>query len=150
MNASVSQLVGRLRSQIRDEIQKELDARGIVGIDASYAEVFCSIAEYDAVTVTFIAERCFRTKSTISFLVDKLLKAGYVRKTRDAQDGRAVCIALTEKGRNVYEQFEEITGAINKRLMSGFKKKEKKKLLKLLSLAEDNLVETENRASSAG
>jgi DNA-binding MarR family transcriptional regulator len=150
MNASVSQLVGRLRSQIRDEIQKELDARGIVGIDASYAEVFCSIAEYDAVTVTFIAERCFRTKSTISFLVDKLLKAGYVRKTRDAQDGRAVCIALTEKGRKVYEQFEEITGAINKRLMSGFKKKEKKKLLKLLSLAEDNLVETENRASSAG
>jgi DNA-binding MarR family transcriptional regulator len=47
-----------------------------------------------------VAEWIGRTPNTISMIVDRMVKAGLVRRTRDRIDRRAVHLAATSKGEN--------------------------------------------------
>ena len=44
-----------------------------------------------------------RTPNTISMLVDRMVKAGLVRRTRDRKDRRVVAVSMTEKGKTAVE-----------------------------------------------
>jgi len=48
-----------------------------------------------------LAERLFLDKSTTSRVVTTLVKKGYVEQGPDAQDGRAIALSATRKGRNL-------------------------------------------------
>ena len=46
-----------------------------------------------------LASMLERSPNTISMLVDRMVKAGLVRRTRDRKDRRAVFVSMTDKGR---------------------------------------------------
>ena len=48
-----------------------------------------------------LAERLFLDKSTTSRVVATLVKKGYVEQGADRQDGRAIALSATRKGRNL-------------------------------------------------
>ena len=50
-----------------------------------------------------LASMLERTPNTISMLVDRMVKAGLVRRTRDRKDRRAVFVSLTAKGKEAIE-----------------------------------------------
>jgi DNA-binding MarR family transcriptional regulator len=44
-----------------------------------------------------------RTPNSMSMLIDRMVKAGLVRRTRDRKDRRVVTVSMTEKGRTAVE-----------------------------------------------
>lgn len=59
-------------------------------------------------TIGDIAERLLLDKSTVSRLIAKAVKKGYVVYVADTKDKRKRCLQLTEKGRKVLNEFERI------------------------------------------
>jgi DNA-binding MarR family transcriptional regulator len=53
---------------------------------------------------TDIAEWIGRTPNTISMIVDRMVKAGLVRRTRDRVDRRVVNVTATSKAENLFKQ----------------------------------------------
>ena len=79
-----------------------------------------------------LASTIHRDKSTITALVNKLIKLGYIKKEQDEKDVRVTLISLTQKGREFKKDFDEISKEVIKKLYLGFDSKEKS--LKLLYL----------------
>lgn len=62
-------------------------------------------------TIGDIAERLLLDKSTASRLITKAVKKGYVKSTSDQNDKRKRYLQLTEKGKEVLNEFEPIAFA---------------------------------------
>ena len=69
----------------------------------SVPQMLClkAITEFPAdtdVTVAMVAEAVQLSAPTVSRILDKLEKGGYVTRERNAKDRRRVCVSLTEEG----------------------------------------------------
>jgi DNA-binding MarR family transcriptional regulator len=60
-----------------------------------------TLVEHGSMRLSALAERLFLDKSTTSRVVATLVKKGYVEQGPDAQDGRAIALSATRKGRNL-------------------------------------------------
>lgn len=67
-----------------------------------------SLRKYGTMTQRELADRCFVDVTTISRTVDRLVKAGLLRKEIDPACRRSCLISLTEEGREKAEQVKEI------------------------------------------
>jgi DNA-binding MarR family transcriptional regulator len=66
----------------------------------------------DLTTVTSLADRLHLDPGTLSPLLKRLESTGYLTRTRSAQDGRVVEVALTPDGRRLRDDAEKIPPAI--------------------------------------
>jgi DNA-binding MarR family transcriptional regulator len=60
-----------------------------------------TLVEHGPLRLSALAERLFLDKSTTSRVVGTLVKKGYVEQGADAQDGRAIALSVTRKGRSL-------------------------------------------------
>ena len=60
-----------------------------------------TLVEHGPLRLSALAERLFLDKSTTSRVVNALVKKGYVDQGPDAQDGRAIALSATRKGRGL-------------------------------------------------
>jgi len=70
--------------------------------------VFLVLWEKDGISVTEIGEKLMLDNGTLSPLLKKLEKAGYVERHRRPEDDRVVEITLTDAGRALREKAEDI------------------------------------------
>ncbi|PTK87379.1 MarR family transcriptional regulator, partial [Staphylococcus gallinarum] len=78
--------------------------------------VLLAIEVEDKINIKTLGERVFLDSGTLTPLLKKLEKKGYVTRTRELDDERNLQIALTEKGINVKEPLL----GISKKVFSEF------------------------------
>lgn len=71
-----------------------------------------------------LAREIHRTKSTVTTLVEKLIRCGYVTRERCPHDGRVVYIRLTEKGWGLKTVFEELFAKLEQLFLGDFSQEE--------------------------
>ena len=81
--------------------------RGIEDLIPSHGNLLVHLFGGEALTVTELAQRTGRTKSTISVLAGKLEKTGYLRREPDPADARLLRLRLTKKGEALEDAFAE-------------------------------------------
>jgi len=70
--------------------------------------VFLVLWEKDEVSVTEIGQRLMLDNGTLSPLLKKMEKAGYIERHRSREDDRVVLITLTEQGRSLQEKVKDV------------------------------------------
>jgi len=73
------------------------------GLTTEQWGVLTSIKSRGPLRPTDLAALLERTPNSMSILIDRMLKAGLVRRTRDRKDRRVVTVSLTSKGEEVVE-----------------------------------------------
>jgi len=73
------------------------------GLTTEQFGVLTSIKSRGPLRVTDVASILERTPNSISMLIDRMVKAGLVRRTRDRKDRRVVTVSLTSKGETAVE-----------------------------------------------
>jgi MarR family 2-MHQ and catechol resistance regulon transcriptional repressor len=73
------------------------------GLTTEQFGVLTSIKSRGPLRPTDLALILERSPNSISMLVDRMVKAGLVRRTRDIKDRRVVTVSLTNKGKNAVE-----------------------------------------------
>ena len=74
-----------------------------LGLTYTQYIVFLVLWEEDGISVTEIGEKLMLDNGTLSPLLKKMEKAGYINRRRSSDDERVVMITLTEEGRALQE-----------------------------------------------
>jgi DNA-binding MarR family transcriptional regulator len=132
--------IARIRESVNLLIEEELRLRGIVGIVPAHGPVLHFLfRQNEAVPIKSLVEESGRVKSTVTGIVNTLERHGYISKQGCDQDARSVRIALTEKGRGVKHDFEEISRLVLGRCYGEMPEEERGRLVELLCVIEENL-----------
>lgn len=79
-----------------------------LGLTYTQYIVFLVLWEKDGISVNEICERLMLDSGTITPLLKKLEKSGYIERVRSKQDERSVVVSLSEKGKELKEQVKDI------------------------------------------
>jgi len=95
-------LISKIREQSEEFIEAELNKIGVEDLVVSHGLILSALYRNNGrLTMNQISEKVDRSKSTVTQLVDKLIKGGYVKKEISESDRRYRYIVLTEKAMNI-------------------------------------------------
>ena len=141
MNMETEHLIA-LVSAIRDKanrfISEQLKARGIKDIAPAHGGVFFHLFGNRELTMGEIARLIHRDKSTVTSLVEKLVRLGYIKREKDSVDHRVTKIKLTEKGAFLEADFAEISRSLLTKSYGGLSDKEMEVIVQLLARVNNN------------
>ena len=79
-----------------------------LGITYTQYLVFLVLWEKDCITVSELGEKLMLDNGTLSPLLKKLERAGYIERQRSAEDERVVVLTLTKQGKDLQQQAKDI------------------------------------------
>lgn len=124
--------MSRIREKVNEIIEVELEKAGAVGLVPSHGDLLVALFERQPLTMTEIAERIHRDRSTVTTLIGKLKKQGYIETRRNPEDGRSHCVYLTEKGIALRPVFIDISEALYTQEYQGISEEERALFAQLL------------------
>lgn len=136
---NIISLISAIREKSNRLILREMAGRNMKGIVTSHGNILMALFEKKVLTMKEIAGRIEKDKSTVTALIDKLIKFGYVEKQSDPQDSRVVLVALTEKGKNLQTDFDEISNKLLSTVYKDISDSEKKTVSAILNKIKRNL-----------
>ena len=128
----IVQLISSIRGKAYKFLAEELQANDIHGIVPSHGGILDALFKEDRLPMKSLAERINRDKSTVTSLVEKLMKMGYVKKIKDERDSRVNLIVLTRKGRELEPVFNDISKKLIDRFYADVTQEEKKTIVGIL------------------
>ncbi len=132
--------IGRIREKANALIEKELKDRGITGIVPAHGAVLSFLLQQSQpVAIKAVVEHVRRVKSTVTVMIDTLVKHGYVRRLPCETDSRVTYVELTPRGRKLRKDFREISQALLSKLYGDMSEKDRERLVRQLDKIEANL-----------
>ena len=131
-------MISKVRENANKFITEEMDKWGVKGLAPSHGDILSALLKHERLTMKELADKIGRDKSTVTVLVDKLIKQGFVEKTRDIEDNRVVFVSLTEKGRELRPMFDSISKDLISTVYKGMSENEKEELIKTLTKIKNN------------
>lgn len=102
------------------------------GVTADQFVLLAALAEADAVTQQNLVRRVGSDPNTVRAMLILLENRGFVTRARHPADGRARCVTLTGKGRQVFKKLWAKSAPLRERLLSAFRPDEATALVELL------------------
>ena len=125
-------LISKIHEKGNRFIIEELKKNGAEGLVPSHGDVLVCLYSQDKMTMKDIADKIHRTRPTVTVLVDKLEKLGYLKREVSQEDSRYTYIVLTKKGNDFKPIFEKISKDLNNMLYKNLSKEEAESLENLL------------------
>jgi DNA-binding MarR family transcriptional regulator len=132
-------LIGRIQYKANRFLSREMKAHSIKGLAPSHGEILGYLMARGPLPMSEIARIIDKDKSTITALVNKLIKLGYVEKRSDPADSRISLIALTRKGMALKPDFLLIAQKLRSHSYNGVSDDERETLVSLLNKLNANL-----------
>ena len=102
-------LLSRTKEYADQVIIEALKKMGVDGVVPSHGEIIATLFKQEELTMTDIASKISRDKSTVTTLVKKLIKAGILSTRPNENDKRSSYVYLTTKGRTLEQGFKDIS-----------------------------------------
>lgn len=132
-------LIGRIQYKANKFLSQELKGHHMDGLAPSHGEILGSLMYRGPLPMNEIAKIIDKDKSTITALVSKLIKMGYVEKMRHHGDNRVTLITLTRKGATFKPTFKLIAQKLRSLSYTGVSDSERETLISLLTKINENL-----------
>jgi DNA-binding MarR family transcriptional regulator len=101
-------------------------------VTSSQSSVLLSIYEGGEVDLRTIGTNASLDRSTLSAVVDRLIRRHYVKRRRDPQDSRKHLLALTDEGKAVSAELQRRSELLNHRLLRLLGEEDSIQLISLL------------------
>jgi len=137
--AKIRQVGGR----ISERILKKHD----VEINSAQGRIMFTLWQKDGVSINELAKKTQLKKSTLTSMLDRLERMGYIRRQRSKKDRRKILIKRTEKDRTMEKKYVEVSEEMTRLFYKGFSKSEIDRFEKDLERILNNLTEFEANAN---
>jgi len=111
-----------------------------LGLYRGQPPVLFALWEQEGLTHTELAERLQNTPATITKMLQRMEKAGFVQRRADANDQRVSRVYLTEAGRAIQSQVQEVRDTMEADTFAGFSDEERPLLRTFLQRIRYNLT----------
>ncbi|SRR6266480_5003055 len=129
-------LVNRVAARMTDAVNKQFRP---LGLNVFGARVLILLFLDDARTVGELAERAALDQSTLSHILRRLERLGYLSKQRQEHDNRSVMVSLTKKGRRAAQTCWQAAQAHDALLTQGLSGAQKNALKTALDRLYENV-----------
>ena len=125
-----------LSERILAKIFKKYD---LAEINPAQCRIFFALWQEDGISIRELAQRTSLEKSTLTSMLDRLEKNGYVRRIPSKEDRRKIIIELTGKSRRLEDVYLQIAEEKTCTFYKGFTEKEIDKFESYLKRIMGNL-----------
>lgn len=138
--------ISKTRQSMHQFIEVELKKEGLSDIIPSHGSILTVLFENKSpLTMKEIAKRIGKDKSTVTVLINHLLKQGYIEKITSTEDKRVSLIALTSAGKAIEKKYRDISKRVVETAYEGFEPNEKELFLKSLKQMNSNFINHSGR-----
>ncbi|MCG8564447.1 MAG: MarR family winged helix-turn-helix transcriptional regulator [Desulfobacterales bacterium] len=117
-----------------------MNKAGITDIPPSYGDILYLIYVLESGYIKDIVDKSKKDKSTVSNIINQLVKKGYVEKKTDPEDARKTIVRLSVQSRGHVETMFDISKRLKERLFKDMSEEEKSILFLLLNKVEQNMA----------
>ena len=135
---NIPHIISKIRYLINDYLQDELQKIGCKGIVPSHGNLLSNLFKYGEMTMTEIADKIARDRSTVTALVSKLEKYDMVKLIENKEDLRSKKVTLTKKGMKFKNDFVNISNNMTEKLWNNISNDEKEIFIKVLLKIQKN------------
>lgn len=111
-----------------------------VGVYPGQPHLLFTLAKQDGQSQKDLAEKLHIKPATITVMLSRMEKAGFVKRCPDKDDHRVSRVYLTEKGKNLLVEVKEALKTIESDCFNNFTVEEQLLLRRLLMQMRDNLA----------
>lgn len=111
-----------------------------IGIYPGQAPLLFTLKKNNGQSQKELSKKLSVTPATITVMVQRMEKNGYVRRENDEKDKRITRIFINEKGIKICDELYKIHKEIEVECMINFKEEDKQLLNNLLKQVRDNLM----------
>lgn len=147
--AAIEEALGTIVRQSKSARQQQRIAElGAVSLETSLYPVLRRIGESEP-RLTDLAELLAVDLSTVSRQIRQLEESGLVRRGTDPEDGRAMALSLTDRGREVLGEFRMARRRRIAELVDGWSPRDRADLARLLTRLAEAIESTAATAASS-
>jgi DNA-binding MarR family transcriptional regulator len=117
-----------------------------IGLYRGQPPVLFALWDQEGLTHTELAERLQNTPATITKMIQRMEKAGFVQRRPDANDQRVSRVYLTEAGRAIQARLQAIWDTMEAETFAGLSDEERLLLRRFLQHIRQNLVQVNGEA----
>ena len=132
-------LISKIKEKTNRLILEEMSQNGIEGIVTSHGDIIYALLKKPKMTMAEIADKIGKDKSTVTSLINKLVKLKYVSKERDTEDARVIYVTLTQEGKKLFPRFVAISKKVLDIFYTEVSEDEQKELVRILNKIYSNL-----------
>lgn len=141
---NTAHMISRVRRAINHFLVDAMRAHDFASFAPSHGDIIAVLLYGSAMTMTDLAQRINRDRSTVTTLVQKLADEGYVTFMDNPDDARSRLVYLTEKGQALQATFEAISTQLSEITWRGITEERRMLVRETLQQIEHNF-ETRER-----
>lgn len=126
------QLIHQIYNDLMYYELKNLQAGLDVDITITEIHTIAEIGPHGCMTMNVLADRCGVKPSTMTIMINKLVKKGFVERYRSEEDRRIVQVRLTENGKNACQKHESLHKEVSGRWFDVLSGNEQTQLLNIM------------------
>jgi DNA-binding MarR family transcriptional regulator len=136
---AVASKVSDLRKEVNCYIVERLSLLGIENISVSHGNILFTLFKYESLTMKELSVKINRDASTVTTLVKKLQKNGYVVIEENANDTRSKVVSLSDKTLSLKEEFFRISMNLNDNIWQDISEEESEVFMNCIDKMIGNL-----------
>ena len=137
--AKIRQVAGRI-------FERMLNKYGIE-INSAQGRIMFALWQQDNISINELAKKTQLKKSTLTSMLDRLERMGYVRRQRSQKDRRKILIHRTAKDENLESEYVRLSQEHTKLFFRGFSEEEIDRFENDLKRILSNLMEHESKTN---
>jgi len=138
-------LMAKIR-QVGGRISERILKKHDVELNSAQGRIMFALWQKDSVSINELAKKTQLKKSTLTSMLDRLERMGYIRRQRSKKDRRKILIKRTEKDRTMEKKYVEVSEEMTRLFYKRFSKSEIDRFEKDLERILNNLTEFEANA----
>lgn len=132
--SSIARLYHKNRCFMDDQLRK----KGITELGFSHIRIIIILHIFKVLSMKEVTEKISKDKSTVTILVNKLEKKGYLRKKVCEEDRRVTYLELEEKAKEILNIIFEVSDIFQNRVENILDEEERKMFIKIMSKLIEN------------
>ena len=138
--AKIKQVGGRISERILKQYGVE--------INNAQGRIMFALWQNDNISINELANKTQLKKSTLTSMLDRLEKMGYIRRHRSKTDRRKILIKRTKKDLTMEKKYVEVSDEMTKLFYKGFSANQVNRFEKDLEHILNNLIKFEKNMDS--
>jgi len=114
-----------------------------IEINPAQGRIMFALWKKDDIPINELAKKTQLKKSTLTSMLDRLAKLGYIKRLHSNEDRRIILIKRTEKDRIMEKKYVEVSEEMTKLFYKGFSRSQIDRFENDLERILDNLTEFE-------
>ncbi|MHC4596160.1 MAG: MarR family winged helix-turn-helix transcriptional regulator [Planctomycetota bacterium] len=137
--AKIRQVGGRISERILKQHNVE--------INSAQGRIMFALWQNDGISINELAKKTQLKKSTLTSMLDRLERMGYIRRQRSTKDRRKILIKRTEKDRTMEKKYIEVSEEMTRLFYKGFSKSQIDRFESDLARILENLTNFEAKGN---